>query len=153
MKEKSCCFSGHRVITGSLEQIVGVLTAEIKKAIESGFENFIFGGAAGFDTEAAYTVLKLKKEYPNIKLIAYIPYRDYLQRLEKKNERYILNAILKADKIEFIAEHYFRGCMQMRNRKMADDSKSIICYLRKNSGGTFYTFNYAVKSGLEVVKI
>ena len=60
----TCCFTGHRNIPFSeREQILSVLTEKIEELISTGIAVFINGGALGFDTLAAQTVLELKAEY------------------------------------------------------------------------------------------
>lgn len=44
--------------------------------IKEGYLYFGAGGALGFDTIAAFAVLKLKKRYPNIRLILVLPCLD-----------------------------------------------------------------------------
>lgn len=53
-------------IAERLEQTVIELT-------ERGIKNFCAGGAVGFDSLAANTVLKLREEYPHIKLTLILP--------------------------------------------------------------------------------
>lgn len=43
------------------------------ESIENGYRYFGEGGALGFDTVAALTVLELKSVYPDIKLILVLP--------------------------------------------------------------------------------
>ena len=43
--------------------------------------------------------------------------------------------------------------MHKRNRHLVDNSSICICYLTENSGGTFYTVNYAKKQGLTVINL
>ena len=74
MREKTCCFTGHRdlpvqaqkEITAKLEQIIISL-------IDRGIKFYGAGGTRGFDTIAVQIVLKLKNHYPNIKLILVLP--------------------------------------------------------------------------------
>ena len=77
MKEKTCCFTGHREIP---ESDYNLLKQKTKNAIVAligkGVIYFGAGGARGFDTIAAETVLELKKDYPQIKLILVLPCPD-----------------------------------------------------------------------------
>ena len=43
--------------------------------------------------------------------------------------------------------------MQQRNRHLVDNSSYLICYKRKNTGGTVYTYNYAKKKNLHIIEI
>ena len=50
-KQKTVCFSGHRQLPKgeALEKLKERLKAEISKAVNDGYDTFIFGGAIGFD--------------------------------------------------------------------------------------------------------
>lgn len=51
MKEKACCFTGHRVIPQhEYERIEQALRREIIRLIAAGYCYFGVGGALGFDT-------------------------------------------------------------------------------------------------------
>lgn len=69
MKDKTACFTGHRDIPPLKRPgIKHRLEREIERSIQAGYVYFGAGGALGFDTLAAQTVLKLKERYPDIKL-------------------------------------------------------------------------------------
>ena len=54
--------------------------------------------------------------------------------------------ILKqADEKITLSEHYFRGCMQQRDRYMADRADVLIIYQRTEVGGTAFTAKYFYK--------
>ena len=53
------------------------------EAIEQGYRYFGTGGALGFDTLAAQTVLELKNKYPEIKLILVLPCENQTQGWER----------------------------------------------------------------------
>ena len=61
MRKHTCCFSGHRrIANGDLFIVKQKLMEAITSAIEDGYIYFGAGGALGFDTLAAQTVLELK---------------------------------------------------------------------------------------------
>lgn len=154
MREQTCLFTGHRDIPEQdIAEIKKRTRAAIISLIEKGVIYYGAGGARGYDTIAAETVLELKKDYPQIKLILVLPCRDQTKGwLEADIRKY--NVILeKADKVVYTSDYYFRGCMHVRNRHLVDHSKYCICYLTKASGGTVFTINYAKKQGLEVQNI
>ena len=154
MKEKSCCFTGHREIP---ERDYNLLKQKTKNAIVAligkGVIYFGAGGARGFDTIAAETVLELKKDYPQIKLILVLPCPDQTKGWKEGDIRKYNIIKENADKVVFTADHYFSGCMHVRNRHLVDNSGYCICYLTKNSGGTAFTVNYAKTKGLEIHNI
>ena len=154
MKEKTACFTGHRDIPQSeLKQISKALKKAICVAYENGYRCFCSGGAAGFDLEAAETVLSLKRKYRDIKLILVIPCPEQTKYWSEKEIKRYEKIKAKADKIVCVSDRYFNGCMQKRNRFLADISSLCICYLTKNTGGTAYTVRYAQKEGLKIVNI
>lgn len=74
MKDQTCCFTGHREI--SERECVRVkkhLKKILLELIEKGVIFYGAGGARGFDTIAAETVLELKKKYTQVKLILVLP--------------------------------------------------------------------------------
>jgi len=155
MKEKTCCFTGHRKIANNQK-------AEIKKRLENtiqelfflkGINTFLAGGALGFDTLAAQAVLSVREKFPEIKLKLYFPCLN--QRKGWSNEEINIYEEIKnqADEYRYISEEYSKGCMQMRNRALVDDSSTCICYLNREIGGTAYTVNYAKKKGLEIINL
>lgn len=154
-KSKVACFSGHR----KLPQDIIVLKADLKNAIigliNCGVTFFGSGGALGFDLLAAETVLQLKEEYPNIRIIMVLPCPPEQQSLKwNEEQRKQYQTILKqADKVRILSPRYTNSCMFERNRHLVDNSAYLICYLREQHGGTFYTVNYAKKQGLKILSL
>ena len=121
--------------------------------IDKGVLFYGAGGALGFDTIAAESVLELKEKYPQIKLILVLPCKDqtsgwYDSDVKKYNE-----ILSRADKVVYTSERYYDGCMLKRNRYLVDNSGYCICYLKRNTGGTAYTVNYARQLGVFVYNI
>ncbi len=150
----SCCFTGHRSLTDdACAKILPVLTAKVEQLINEGVAVFINGGALGFDTIAALTVLGLKKKYPHIKLKVYVPHKHQADRWSDENKK-VYNYILScADEVKILSPFTYSSCMQHRNRRMVDDSDCVIAYVKKSSGGSYYTSSYAVLQGKKVFYI
>lgn len=154
-KAKVVCFSGHRQIQGDLSNLKEQLNSVIIKLIEQGVVFFGAGGALGFDMLAEETVLELKEKYPKIKLVLVLPCPPEQQTLKWNNqqrERYY-HILEKADKTRIISPVYTNECMLARNRRLVENSKYLVCYLKKESGGTFYTFKYAEELGLKIIRL
>ena len=126
------------------EQYIYGVRAVIE-AIEQGYRYFGCGGALGFDTLAAQTVLELKNEYPQIRLILVLPCRDQTRDWKEAD-------IAEYERIMKAAD-YYSGCMHKRNRHLVDNSSLCICYLTEQSGGTVYTVNYARSQGLKIINV
>lgn len=154
MKNRTCCFTGHRKLSyEKLGRIALRLREEITSLIRQGVIYFGTGGALGFDTLAALTVLELREKYPQIRLILVLPCKELTIGWTEKNKQ-IYKAIRdRADKTVYTSERYYRGCMQKRNRHLVHHSKYCICYLDKLSGGTFYAVQYAKKHGLTIINL
>ena len=154
MKNKTCCFSGHRVISqGQVQQIKKQLYTEIEKMIQGGVQYFGNGGALGFDTMAAQIIIELKKQHPAIRLIMVLPCRNQDINWKPADRQRFRDILAQADKIVYVSEKYYPGCMQKRNRYLVDNSAHCICYLQKNSGGTAYTVRYAQQLHLNIIRI
>lgn len=155
MRDKTCCFTGHRKLPTGLGR--WILAAKLKKTIISQIKNdiqfFGAGGALGFDTLAAQTVLKLRKKYTHIKLILVLPCPTQTQKWVTEDVAEYERIKSQADKVVYTAQEYTKDCMFKRNRHLVDNSSVCICYLTRNSGGTAYTVNYAKDKGLEIVNV
>lgn len=152
--EKTCCFTGHRNIPANeYEKIRKNLEESIISLIKKGVCYFGAGGALGFDTMAALTILKLKEKYPHIKLILVLPCENQTYKWQQKDIDIYENIKSKCDKYVYTSKYYYNGCMFKRNKHLVDNSKYCICYLINKTGGTAYTVNYAKSNGLIIYNI
>ncbi len=148
---KTCCFTGHRNLSSDTrKQILPVLTQKIEQLINEGVAVFINGGALGFDTLSALAVLGLKNKHPNIKLKIYAPHKEQSARWSIDNKRIYEYILSRADEIKFTSPFIHSECMQVRNRRMVDDSDCVIAYVKKTSGGSYYTVKYALSEDKKV---
>lgn len=150
-KKKTCCFTGHRKIPiEHYNFIFNKLYNLLNQLIQEGYEYFGVGGALGFDTLVAQTVIALRDKYPQIKLILVLPCKDQANKWAEKDKLIYEQIKNQADKIVFISEEYTNDCMLKRNRHLVDYSSVCVCYLTKNTGGTAYTVRYALTKGLAI---
>ena len=153
-KSITCCFSGHRKIPkDNYPFIQSNLRTAVVNNIEKGYRFFETGGALGFDTMAAQTILELKEFYSQIKLILVLPCITQTKSWLKDDiDEY--NRIKElADEVVYTSKEYSKGCMHKRNRYLVDHSTLCICYLTENKGGTAYTVKYAESKGVSVINI
>lgn len=121
--------------------------------IQAGVTTFLTGGALGFDTLAARTVLRLKEQYPCIGLHLVLPCLSQTRgwRTEDAMEYEAIKA--QANSVVYTSKTYTRGCMHKRNRCLVDSSSVCVCYLTKDKGGTAYTVSYARSKGLSIISV
>ena len=151
-KNCTACFTGHREIpSNELSTVSERLKRVLVDCIANGYRRFFAGGALGFDTLASQTVLGLKEEYPEIELHLALPCPDQSKSWGAVDIAEYERIKSAADSVVYVSDHYFRGCMQKRNRYLVDQSSICICYLTKQSGGTAYTVSYAEKKALRVI--
>lgn len=135
VRDYTCCFTGHRAlppeergaIAYQLEQTVIML-------IQAGIRFFGAGGARGFDTLAAQTILKLRRKYPHIKLTLVLPCLSQTQGWRDEDIKVYESIKTAADKVTYTSEKYTQGCMHKRNRHLVDHSSICVCYLTEDWG-------------------
>jgi len=154
-KEKSVCFTGHRVISAEDRPVVmSRLYSLMARFIGEGYEYFICGGAVGFDTLAAESVIGFKERFPHIKLVLALPCRDQTSKWESIDDLASYKEILgQADSVVYMQDFYTDGCMHQRNRWMVDHAAVCVAFLKQRRGGTLYTYNYAKKAGVELYNL
>lgn len=158
MREKTCAITGlrphklpflegdeqHSLLMENMEQ-------NIRAAIEQGYTEFLSGGAMGPDLWFAATVLRLKSEYPAIKLIFILPCETQANHWpESWRERYF-DMLAVSDDIIYISHAYTSTCMHERNRALVDRSSLLFAVHDGTTlGGTKHTIEYAKKNGVVV---
>ena len=155
-KEKSCFFTGHRILEKKEAQLMkSLLREEILNRINDGVTRFIAGGAIGFDTLAAEQVIDIRQDYNDIKLILYIPCRNHSARWKNADRQRFYEISESADEVRYITDaNYTPGCMRKRNMAMVEDADCGIVYLgnRRNSGSA-QTVKLAREKGIPFVNI
>ena len=154
MKEKTCCFTGHRELPEEqLPQLKQALFKVIVRLASQGVTRFACGGALGFDTLAAQMVLMVKEAFPQIELLLILPCKTQEKYWSKDEQKIYREILARADRVVFVSETYIQGCMQKRNRLLVKGSSVCVCYCTKKQGGTFYTVRYARQNGLNLINL
>jgi uncharacterized phage-like protein YoqJ len=152
---KICCLTGHREIRKAnslklIESLESTLTTLIEN---EDVTDFRAGGAKGFDTIAAVTVLKFKQKYPHIKLHLILPYKNQSAGYTE-HEKQLYDFVLKsADSVHYTAQNYYDGVLLARDRELVNGADFCVAYLEVLSGGTYYTVNYARKNKVKVFNV
>ena len=154
MINQACCFTGHRKILEEEKPLLEKrLEAVIHNLVYNDVSHFYAGGALGFDTMAALSVLKLKSELPHVRLHLALPCKDQSKSWNEADKKIYNHILCQADQVVYASEHYFNGCMQQRNRYLVDHSQYCVCYLNESKGGTANTVNYALRKGVTVINL
>ena len=154
LREKTCCFTGHRSLSYEEKLKAAVrLRKIIEEQIKAGVVFYGAGGALGFDTLAAQTVLDMKKEYPQLRLILVLPCEDQTRGWRGEDIAVYEDIKRRSDKVVYVSRAYTPDCMHKRNRHLVDHSGTCICYLTRSTGGTAYTVDYARRKRLRIINL
>lgn len=145
----TCCFSGHRILKKDFNVLK--LVEIVDKLIINGYRTFLVGMAWGFDLKV-FEILLTKKN-KNIDIIACVPCKEQNAYFKKEEKEKYNEFLKKADKIVYVSNEYYDGCMQKRNRYMVDNSSILVAYLYSNMGGTKNTVSYAEKKGINIIYV
>ena len=139
MAEKTCCVTGHRDIpVEQIDTVKYALRREIIKAVSDGYTGFMTGFADGADQYFAEMVVNLQEDFPNLRLIAVLPYWKRMDSFESREQtKALLHAC--AD-VVVIQEEYRPNVYAKRNRYMVEHSDRVIAvYDGREKGGTVNT--------------
>ena len=152
MRDKTCCFTGHRDIGWPEKAGVKRRTKEhIRMLCERGVKYFGVGGALGYDTLAAEALFELRSgALPHIKVILVYPFDGFTDRWSERQRAIYAEMLPHYDKIVRVSESANNGSYLKRDRHLVDCASYCICYCRRDLGGTAYTVRYALKRGLTV---
>ena len=157
-KSTTVCFTGHRPericspfleSSETVEKVKLFLHNSILSAVNDGYTHFLCGMAQGVDLWAGELIVSLKEQFPDLQLIAVVPYPGQeLGWPAGWQTRY--RALMKyVDETIVISPEYTKGCFHQRNRFMVDNSSRLIAVFDgEKKGGTAFTIGYAKKSGV-----
>ena len=146
-------FTGYRPVKlpffGEDDPLCQELKQRIEKQIQelavAGAKEFFTGMAQGVDTWCAEAVLDLKKQYDDISLTAIIPCREQPDKWTAAQQQRYRQILDQCKKTICVSETYTKDCMHRRNRALVDICDILIAVYDGQSGGTYYTIEYAKK--------
>ena len=157
MDELICCFTGHRTLEKRhLSRLPDRLSGILKEKYREGYRVFRAGGALGFDTVAALSVLDLKRDCPDVRLELMLPCRDQAAKWGDTDVQIYYSIIERADSVIYASENYAPGCMHKRNRMLVEGASCCVAYFntaKTERSGTAYTYEYARDRGLELINV
>ncbi len=152
---KSVCFMGHRNVKETAE-LKNALINQLVKLINEGVADFYAGGAVGWDMLCESAVIELRERFPHIRLhlILPCPAEGQTEKWSESDKAEFRRLLLAADTVEICSEHYFDGCMKLRNQRLVDLADVCVCYYSgKQRSGTGQTVRMAERQGKVIVNL
>lgn len=152
---KNICFTGHRNVKETAD-LKNALIKQLVKLINEGATNFYAGGAVGWDTLCESVVIELRERFPHIKLhlILPCPAEEQTEKWREDDKAEFRRLLLASDTVEICSEHYFDGCMKLRNQRLVNLADVCVCYYNgKQRSGTGQTVRMAERLGKEIINL
>ena len=158
--ETTACFTGHRPDKlwegcgrdpAALSEARQQLQQRILRAVDEGYTTFLCGMAQGTDIWAGEIVLSLQEVFPELKLVAVLPFRDHGEGWPREWRMRWRRLRRFCSEEVVLSPRYYQGCYLARDRYMVDRASRVIgVWLEGSAGGTGYTLQYARKKGREL---
>ena len=162
-QETICAFTGHRPSNfrfGYDEEAIEcqrlkiAMLSQVTALIDNGVTTFLTGMALGADIFGAEIVLALKKQCPELHLMAAIPCESQADKWSVEQRERYFDILAQCDEVVYISRHYTRDCMFRRNRWLIDHAGFVLAiYNGQPKGGTAYTVRYAYEKKRFVIII
>ena len=154
-RKTRCCFTGHRPqkLSRPVDDIKVDLENEILAAVRDGYTCFISGMAYGTDIWAGTIVVRLKDRFPDLKLIAAVPFPDFAAFWSDEWKHRYDFLLSRADYVRVICPEYCPEAYRLRNQWMVNHASRLIAVYDGKPGGTYNTIRYAMQAGLTVITL
>lgn len=151
----ACCLTGHRKMPPDMvNDIQRHLIRTIDRLYtEKNITTYYVGGAQEFDALASEVVIERRAVLHDLRLVVVVPHVGQAASWSSDEKARYERIKNRASDVICLAEHYYRDCMQRRNRYLVDHSDVCVCYLIELTGGTAYTVEYARKQGIPVLNL
>ena len=161
--QNSCALTGHRPAYFPFKYdeshpnciaLKEAMRLEVIRLVKKSITTFYSGMALGVDTWGAEIILELKKQYPQLSLIAVSPCETQANHWSAQQRERYFNLLPRCDDVIYISRQYTPSCMLERNRYMVDHSQYLIAvYSGQDKSGTAYTVKYAKQNKRDVIMI
>jgi len=102
---------------------------------------------------AAFCVLKLKENDPEITLKLFLPSMEQTEGWPEFERKRYEKMLERCDGYSFLLKKYTREHIFERNRLLIDYSNLCVCYCKHGKGGTAYTVGYAKKKKKPIINL
>ena len=122
--------------------------------INNGFDTFVCGMALGSDMYFAEAVLLAKNNYPDIKLVAEIPFANQANKWLMESKYRYDRIRHQCDEWNVLSETYDPNVFFARNREIVDRSDELLAVWDGNEeGGTSQTIGLANDKGIPIIPL
>ena len=156
-RKTTCSFTGHRLFSWGRNEFDDrcvktkkAVERAVKKAYDLGFRTFLNGMAIGGDMMCAEIVLAFKKKHKDAQLVCVLPCLDQEKRWCEKDRNRYQCILSQVDNIVCLADSYYNGCMQARDKYLVDNASRLIAIFTGKRGGTSLTVGLAIKAGIDI---
>lgn len=137
-----------------LKEYIEVTIEECYKYAPKEELTLITGMAIGVDTAFWEVAAKLRKNNPNIRIEAALPFVGQEKKWTEKSQKQYKKMLSESDKVTIVSEEGFATYKMMtRNRYMVNKSDIIIAVICKETGGTAQCVKYAKEHNKVVIEI
>lgn len=118
-------------------------------AIKFGLKTYLTGMAEGFDMIGAEILIELRKTH-DIKIVAVVPCLGQELKWKPSQQARYKKILSQCDDIVILSDHYYKDCMNDRNKFMVDHSSVCIACWNGKPSGTGNTVRFAKQNGNKV---
>ena len=115
----------------------------------------VTGMALGTDQVFAMSVLELKEQGCDIKLVTMLPFKEYSCKWPMESQILFKNILDKADKINYVYSSLpnVGHSLQKRNEALVDVVRKLICVWDGSPSGTKRCIEYADSNGVPLIPV
>ena len=129
------------------------LSETLEGLCREGYTTFLCGMAEGFDLLAAETVLALRGQYPDTRLVAVVPYPGQARGFDPATRQRYDDALSQAAEVITLSDRYTPDCFHRRNDYLTDHCSVLVAFYNGTPGGTAYTVRRARQQGIRLLNL
>ena len=141
---KICTFAGHGDYEYSEITYQKLINCVKELICEKNISEFWLGNYGSFDALSARAMREVREMYPHIRLCLVIPY------MTSRVKKHLFDEIIIP---EFDKNTSVYSYIPLCNRYMVDNSDKLICFIKREKGGAFKTYQHAQKKNKEIINL
>lgn len=116
--------------------------------LDRGLEWVLIGGQLGTELWAGQVVMELKEEYPGLQLAVILPYQDFGNQWNEKNQGLLLSVTQAADFVAHTSKDSYQNPGQLQAHQVfmiEHTQKALLLYDREYPGKSQYDLDLILK--------